>query len=127
MKNLLSNIIKIVLAVFLLASCSKDTLDENPPNILAGETILQDYAGFESALNGLYNIARHGRWQSEKIENALNGVDNMCSNYKRSDIFWKWGTSNSPTDDDLFQTFHWLYEIVNAANTIINYAENACC
>jgi len=123
MKNLLSNIIKVTLAVFLLASCSKDTLDENPPNILAGETILQDYSGFESALNGVYNIARHGRWQSEKIENALNGVDNMSSNYKRSAIFWKWGTSNSPTDDDLLETFNWLYEIVNAANTMINYAE----
>ena len=51
-------------------------------------------------MNGLYNIARHGRWQSEKIENALNGVDNMCSNYRRSEIFWNWGTSNSPADDD---------------------------
>jgi hypothetical protein len=122
--KLLSKILFLVPAVILAAGCSKDTLDENPPNILAGQTIFQDKAGFESAINGLYNIARHGRWQSEKIENALNGVDNMTSNYRRSDIFWNWGPSNSPTDDDLLQTYQWLYEIVNAANTIIAYSDN---
>ena len=121
--KLLSNILFIVLAVVLAAGCSKDTLEENPPNILAGQTIFQDRAGFESAINGLYNIARHARWQSEKLENALNGVDNMCSNYRRSDIFWNWGPSNSPTDADLLQTYQWLYEIVNASNTIIAYAD----
>ena len=77
MKLLLSNILKVVLALMLLAACAKETLDENPPNILSGPTIFEDLAGFESGLNGLYMIARHGRWQSEKIENALNGVDNM--------------------------------------------------
>lgn len=121
--KILSNIIKVTLAVLFLAGCSKDTLVENPPNVLAGETVLQDYAGFESALNGAYNIARHGRWQSEKIENALNGVDNMCSNYKRSPIFWQWTTSNNPTNDDLLETYNWLYEIINASNTIITYAQ----
>jgi hypothetical protein len=124
MKILLLNIMKITLAIILLAGCSKDVLVENPPNILAGETIYRDYAGFEAGLNGIYNIARHGRWQSEKIENALNGVDNMCSNYRRSNIFWSWTTANNPADVDLLQTFNWLYEIINASNTIINYAGN---
>jgi hypothetical protein len=121
--KLLSKILFIVLAVFLAAGCSKDTLEENPPNILAGQTIFQDRAGFESAINGLYNIARHARWQSEKIENALNGTDNMTSIYRRSDIFWNWGPTNSPSDDDLLETYQWLYEIVNAANTIIAYSD----
>lgn len=119
----LSNILFIVLSVVMVAGCSKDTLIENPPNILAGQTIFQDKAGFEAAMNGLYNIARHGRWQSEKIENALNGVDNMCSNYRRSDIYWNWGPANSPSDNDLLQTYQWLFEIVNAANTIIAYSD----
>ncbi len=123
MKILLSNIMKVILAIILLAGCSKDVLEENPPNILAGQTLFNDLAGFEAGLNGLYNIARHGRWQSEKIENALNGVDNMCSNYRRSDIFWNWGASNSPADVDLLQTYNWLYEIINASNTIIYYAD----
>lgn len=124
MKILLLNIMKVALAIILLAGCSEDVLKENPPNILAGPTIYQDLAGFEAGLNGLYNIARHGRWQSEKLENALNGVDNMCSNYRRSDIFWSWGPTNSPADDELLETFNWLYEVINAANTIIFYADD---
>lgn len=120
--KLFSNIIKVTLAIILIAGCSENVLEENPPNILAASTIFQDLSGFEAGINGMYNIARHGRWQSEKIENALNGVDNMCSNYRRSDIFWNWTTSNNPNDDDLLEIFQWLYEIVNAANTLIFYA-----
>jgi len=123
MKILLSNIMKVTLAIILLAGCSKDVLEESPPNILAGKTLYKDLAGFEAGLNGVYNIARHGRWQSEKIENALNGVDNMCSNYRRSKIFYNWGSLNSPFDKDLLETFNWLYEVINAANTIIYYAD----
>lgn len=123
--KLLSNILKVALAIILLAGCSKDILNENPPNILAGSTIFKNIDGFEAGLNGLYNIARHARWQSEKIENALNGTDNMTSNFRRSDIFWNWTTSNSPADDDLLETYQWLYEIVNAANTIIYYSNNS--
>ena len=125
MKILFQKIIRISLVILLLTACSKSILDENPPNILAGETIFKDLAGFESALNGLYNIARHGRWQSEKIENALNGVDNMTSNYTRSKIFYNWEGTNSPADGDLLETFNWLYEIVNASNTIIAYSSDA--
>ncbi len=124
MKKLFQYIFRTALVILFLAGCSKDILEENPPNILAAETLFRDLEGFEAGLNGLYNIARHGRWQSEKIENALNGVDNMTSNYRRSDIFWNWGATNSPADDDLLETFQWLYEIVNASNTIIYYADN---
>ncbi|MDP3002156.1 MAG: RagB/SusD family nutrient uptake outer membrane protein, partial [Bacteroidales bacterium] len=123
MKILLSNIIKVALAIILVAGCSKETLVEDPPNILAAQTIFKNLDGFEAGLNGLYNIARHGRWQSEKIEMALNGVDNMTSNFRRSDIFWNWTTSNSPADGDLLETFQWLYEVINASNTIIYYAD----
>src|SRR5690554_5145511 len=111
--------------LFLLSvGCSTDILEENPPNLLSGETLYTNLSGFEAGLNGLYNIARHGRWQSEKIENFLNGVDNMNSNYRRGNIYFTWGTTNSPADDDLMETFAWLYEIVNAANTIISRAEH---
>lgn len=125
MNIIFKKIIRISLVILLLTACSKSILDENPPNILAGETIFKDLAGFESALNGLYNIARHGRWQSEKIENAINGVDNMTSNYTRSKIFYNWEGTNSPADGDLLETFNWLYEIINASNTIIAYSSDA--
>jgi starch-binding outer membrane protein, SusD/RagB family len=114
---------RIMLAIILLAGCSKEVLEENPPNILSGPTIFRNYNGFESALNGLYNLARYARWQSEKLENALNGVDNMCSNTRRSNIYWNWPTANNPSDADLLQTWQWLYEIANSANTIIYYSD----
>jgi hypothetical protein len=123
MKIALNYITGLLLAVILLSGCAKDSLDENPPNILAGPTLLQDYNGFESALNGLYNLARYSRWQSEKIENALNGVDNMCSNYRRSPIYYQWGPNNNPSDKDLLQIWQWLYEVINASNTILYYSE----
>ena len=47
----------------------------------------------------------------------------MCSNSKRSDIYWNWTTSNNPSDVDLLQTWQWLYEMINASNTIIYYAD----
>ncbi len=123
MKTIMNYTFRFILTVILLAGCSEDVLEENPPNILSGPTILKNYNGFEAALNGLYNLARYARWQSEKIENAINGVDNMCSNYRRSDIYWNWTTSNNPSDNDLLQTWQWLYEMINAANTIIFYSE----
>ncbi len=121
--KILKYIASTMLVIILLAGCSEEVLEENPPNILSGPTILKNYNGFEAALNGLYNLARYARWQSEKLENALNGVDNMTSNAKRSDIYWNWTTSNNPSDVDLLQTWQWLYEMINASNTIMYYAD----
>ena len=117
--KILNYTIRVMLVIILLAGCSKDVLEENPPNILSGPTILKDYNGFEAAMNGLYFLARYARWQSEKLENALNGVDNMTSNARRSYIFWMGTTSNNPSDYDLLETWHCLYEIVNASTTIL--------
>lgn len=122
--KILSNIIKATLVILLLFGCSNDILEENPPNLLSGETLYTDLSGFEAGLNGLYNIVRHARWQSEKIENAINGVDNMTSNARRGNIYYTWGSTNSPANKNLLEVFAWLYESVNAANTIISRAEN---
>jgi hypothetical protein len=120
----ISKISVIAVIIMMLASCSKDYLEETPPNLFSSETLLKNYKGFEAMLNGLYNIARHARWQSEKIENAINGVDNFCSNRGRSEIMEYWGALNSPDDDDLKETWAWLYEIVYSANNIITFAED---
>ena len=124
MKKLFSNIVKTLLIFLLLFGCSEDILKETPPHLISSETLFQELGGFESALNGLYNLARYARWQSEKLENVLNGVDNMTSNYRRSPIFYNWGSTNSPVDKDLQETWEWLYETINSANTIINRANN---
>ena len=117
------NILIITLVSLLLAGCNEEYLEEAPPNLFSSELLLQNYDGFEAALNGLYNIARHARWQSEKIENAINGVDNFCSNRGRSDIYYLWGPLNSPDDEDLAEIWAWLYEVVYSANNLITFAE----
>src|SRR5450759_1905826 len=101
MKVLISNIVKLILAILVVAGCSKSILEETPPHLISSESLYITLAGFESGLNGLYNLARTARWKSEQLENVLNGVDNMCSNYGRSSIFWNWGTTNSPADADI--------------------------
>lgn len=121
--KVLMNIIKAQVICLVLFGCTNDILEETPPHILSSETLYQELGGFEAGLNGLYNLARFSAWQSEKLENVLNGVDNMTSNYRRSPIFYNWGSANSPADKDLRETFEWLYETINAANTIITRAE----
>ncbi len=116
-------ILTVAMIIIMLASCSADYLEEAPPNLFSSETLLQDYKGFEAALNGLYNIARHARWQSEKIENAINGVDNFSSNRGRSDFMYEWNTL-SADDDDIKETWAWLYEIIYSCNNIITFSEN---
>ena len=66
MKTIFKNILLFAIVLATSISCSNDVLDENPPHILSGETLYTNLAGFEAGLNGLYNIARHHRWQSEK-------------------------------------------------------------
>lgn len=114
----------VTMIIMMLGSCSSDYLEEAPPNLFSSETLLQDYDGFEAALNGLYNIARHARWQSEVIENAINGTDNFCSNRGRGDLYYLWGAANSPDDRRLKEHWGWLYEIIYSANNIITFAED---
>jgi len=122
MKTLKISIVAIIIIMF--AGCSSDYLKETPPNIFSSELLLQNYDGFEAALNGLYNIARHARWQSEKLELAINGVDNFTSNRGRNKILYTWGTLNSPDNTDYKETWAWLYEIIYSANNIITFAED---
>ncbi len=124
MKTIIKNITLFAIILAGLLSCSNNVLDENPPHILSGETLYTNLAGFEAGLNGLYNIARHHRWQSEKIEHSLNGTDNMSSNYRRGNIYYRWEDTNSPANSILLEIFSFWYEVINAANTIIERAEN---
>ena len=62
------NILPVILIFIMLAGCSEDYLDEAPPHLFSSELLLQSYDGFENALNGLYNIVRHGRYPYQDIE-----------------------------------------------------------
>lgn len=124
MRTITKYVALCAITLLTYTNCAEGILDENPPHILSGETLYTTYAGFEAGLNGLYSIARHHRWQSEKIENSMNGTDNMCSNYRRGDIYYRWENTNNPTNSIHLETFNFWYEIINASNTIISRAEN---
>jgi starch-binding outer membrane protein, SusD/RagB family len=124
----------IITASFLLVflfGCSKDLLDEKPPQIISTESLYTTLAGFDAGLNGLYATIREERECVTDIELRagmfFGGTDNLTSNYKSSYGFnlisQLWGNANNPLEDFYYNTFTWLYSVINAANTIINQAE----
>ncbi len=121
----------ILISFFLLQSCSKDLLNEQPPHIISTETLYKNLTGFESGLNGLYALVRNER-QGLDGSTALvcnmfmNGTDNMVTNHTVSgfsQIAESWGAINNASNTFYASVFNWLYQIINAANTIINHAE----
>ncbi|WP_321373406.1 RagB/SusD family nutrient uptake outer membrane protein [uncultured Draconibacterium sp.] len=124
MKKIIFYKVSFIILLMLSFGCSEDYLQEEPPHIMAGESLYNSYNGFESGLNGLYALMRIGRANDDHLQLVLSGVDNMCTNYDTEKFFSDWGELNSPTEGDFEDIFAWCYEIINAANTIINRAEN---
>lgn len=131
MKFLL-RIIQSIICLSLFAGCSKNLLNEDAPSVLTADNLLKDRGGFENALNGLYNEVRRSR--SGDTYNSVNdfmlvaafiGVDNAYANYRSpsEDPFNLWKAVNNPAFSTYRRSFAWLYETINAANTIIDRAE----
>lgn len=128
-KSLKSLLILISLAMGFL-SCNKTLLEERPPHLITTETLYTSLAGFESGLNGLYSLVRKER---EGLDGGtslicnimMNGTDNMVTNHTVSgfsQIAETWGNANTPSSTFYEGVFNWLYQVVNASNTIINQA-----
>lgn len=123
--------LQLSLVIVLIAGCSKDTLNESSPNILLADNLYKDKAGFDAGLNGLYDEARRSRSGSTyggstnlMLEPAFIGVDNAYGNYEDAyeKVFNSWGANNNASVIHYRYTWSWLYETINAANTIINRA-----
>lgn len=121
------------LVTMTLAACSKSRLIEDSSAVITADLLFTSKAGFENALNGLSNEVR--RYRSGETYGDINhimsmqaviGVDNAAGNYRDGwiDIFNKWGSFNNAAEQGHFaKVFGWLYETINAANTIIGRAE----
>jgi hypothetical protein len=129
--KLFSKIIAAALLLCVSFGCSKDLLNENPPHIISTETLYKNLSGFEAGLNGLYSLVRQER---EGLNGGtalvcnmfMNGVDNMVTNHTVSgfsQIAEGWGALNNPANSFYADVFAWLYQVINAANTIIVSAE----
>ncbi len=128
--------LNITLALICLISihgCKKSVLNENPPDIIAAETLLKNYDGFEAGVNGLYSLVRQ-EWEglagttSVATDMFMNGTDNLTTNHVVSGIntiYQDWGAQNNSTNVFFADAFGWLYNIVNTANSIIIHAEDA--
>ncbi|HET7551618.1 MAG TPA: RagB/SusD family nutrient uptake outer membrane protein [Gemmatimonadaceae bacterium] len=120
----------VVVGAGLLA-CDEDFLTESPPNIIVPENLYTDLAGFQAGLNALYAQARKVREGASGTNLLMSeawtvGVDNGFANYPAGTerIFNEWGTRNNALEDYYLQIWTWLYQTINASNTIINRAEN---
>lgn len=131
----LKNIILSATAVLLMAGCSKERLEENSPSIILADNLYVNKAGFDAGLNGLYDEVRRSR--SGNLINQINdmmttpafiGTDNAYGNYGGTGagiegVLNEFGVSNNPTVAQYRREWAWLYETINAANTIITRAE----
>lgn len=124
-----------IISVFasIIFACSDDYLVENPPHIIAADNLYVDVAGFEAGLNGLYAQYRRERGGESRgssndllIDPAITGVDNMYGNQRSgwNRVGNEYATRNNTTEGHNRHFFEWIYETINAANTIISRAEN---
>jgi hypothetical protein len=120
----------VLLVILLLSACSEDILMENPPHIQTAETIYTSLDGFESGINGLYALVRQEReglsQESTLVATLMmTGTDVIFSNSKSglAEPSYNWDLNN-PNANGYDDIFLWLYKTVNAANTIINRADN---
>ena len=130
-------ILSVICITLLLNACSRKQLDEETPSILTADLLFKTKDGFEYALNGLFDEVRRYRagepagTSSTSVNNIMNiqaviGVDNAYGNYRDPllDVYNYYGTYNSASQSHGSIVFAWLYETINAVNTIVNRSTN---
>lgn len=130
----MKNLYKIALIPVLLTvmiSCKKNILEENPPAIITAENLYNSYSGFQNGLNGLYNEVRrvragllYGQTNDLMLEVNVIGVDNSYGNWASApeNVYNNWGAQSNAAYSGYSTIWAYLYETINAANTIIDRA-----
>ncbi|HSI74676.1 MAG TPA: RagB/SusD family nutrient uptake outer membrane protein [Lunatimonas sp.] len=101
-------------------------LNENPPHLITSNRLFTDYSGFQTGINGAYSEIRNElRDAGMPFQVFVNGTDNMTPNYISNFgvLASQWGDVNNSENNNLRNTFNWLYGIINATNTMIDRAE----
>lgn len=114
-----------------LGACGEDFLVEDPPNIIVADNLYTNAAGFDAGLNALYAEVRREREGRSGLNELFAepwtiGVDNGWGNFISTSerVFTEWGLNNNSTSPVFLDTWTWMYQTINAANTIITRAEN---
>ena len=138
-KLILFSIAFIVIAANF--SCSEDVLVEAdiPPHINSGDNLFASQQGFETALNGLRRLVTHekrgdlrsgtgGSPNFPVFDYLLAGTDdafqpNRNENQEHT-LLTDWGATNSSEVGAYRFIWEWLYQTINASNTIIDRSAN---
>lgn len=124
----LNKILTCVALLACVASCKKSVLTENPPQILTADNLYVNYAGFQNGLNGLYSQVRRcrsGLTTSDPTNDLMfecnfAGTDNAYDNYASTGVIYNnWGAQNNASVASYNYIWSYLYQTINAANTII--------
>jgi hypothetical protein len=116
-----------------LAACDESILGEDPPHVIVADNLYDNLAGFEAGLNALYaqvRLERVGTAGSgaNHLRSAITnvGVDNAYANYvSPTERIWnQWEILNHAQEPFYLSIWSWLYETINATNTIVERAEN---
>ena len=140
MKNIIKLFILTLVVSFGTTGCKDDFLVEEPVNIIAPENLYVNKSGFEAGLYGLYNLIRRERGGIDGgptsnttndmyITPAFIGVDNAYSPFPAGGqqperVFNTFGVTLNPAVPYISNVWQWLYQTINASNTIIDRAEN---
>lgn len=128
----------LALACISLASATAcntdDLLTEHPKTILVPDNLYVDAAGFEAGLNALYYQVRRERSGVDNSDPSNNitstaftiGVDNGYGNYLSPSerLFQEFGIQNTSLNSFTNNIWTQMYQTINAANTLINRADN---
>jgi hypothetical protein len=120
----------LLLGASLGATGCSGILDEVPPHRMTTDNLFTDQTGYELALNGLYSTARlwavgvgGGGFDDLRSAVMISGTDavfGMFDNDNLSKLANRWGAQNNSTSGYWHTIWTWLYQMVNAANQIID-------
>lgn len=132
MKNLTIKSALFLALIVFSTSCSDDFLDEKPRDSLFGNTLFVNRDGLQQGLNAVYALARQERIQRAGASHEASvmwktGTDVAWGNYTYASLraFDIYGSNLTPADGTMNSIFNWLYDVVNASNTIISRSESA--
>ena len=140
----MKNIVKLSLLTAFIAlattACKEDFLVEEPVNIIAPENLYINKSGFEAGLYGIYTLIRRERGGIDAgydrntandmfMTAAFIGVDNAYSPFpagaqQPERVFNTFGVMLNPAVPYISNIWSWLYQIINATNSIIDRSNN---
>ena len=125
-------ILSLLLTVF--TGCDKNFLTEKPLAVIAPDNLYVNKAGFEAGLYGIYNLWRaerkgiNGSTNDMAITAAMVVVDNAYSLRPAANapeqVFNEFGVQLNSSNPYIERLWDWLYQVVNAANTLVDRSSN---